>query len=41
MRSRVKKTIRHFKDQIRQRTRREVRVSTQKLVDQINPVIRG
>ncbi len=35
------KSIRHFKDQIRQRTRRKAPVSTQELIDQINPVIRG
>ena len=35
------KSIRHFKDQIRQRTRRKTPVSTQELIDQINPVIRG
>ena len=35
------KSIRHFKDQIRQRTRRNAPVSTQELIDQINPVIRG
>ena len=35
------KSIRHFKDQIRKRTRRKAPVSTQELIDQINPVIRG
>ena len=35
------KSIRHFKDQIRQRTRRKAPVSTQELIDQINPVVRG
>ena len=35
------KSIRHFKDQIRQRTRRKAPVSTQELIDEINPIIRG
>ena len=35
------KTIQHFKDQIRARTRRKAPVSTQELIEQINPVIRG
>ena len=35
------KSIQHFKDQIRRRTRRKAPVSTQELIDQINPVIRG
>ena len=35
------KSIRHFKDQIRKRTRRKAPVSTQELIGQINPVIRG
>ena len=35
------KSIQHFKDQIRQRTCRKAPVSTQELIDQINPVIRG
>ncbi len=35
------KSIQHFKDQIRQRTRRKAPVSTQELIDEINPVIRG
>ena len=35
------KSIRHFKDQIRKRTRRKSPVSTQELVEEINPVIRG
>ena len=34
-------SVRHFKDQIRKRTRRKAPVSTQELVDQLNPVIRG
>ena len=36
-----KKSVRHFKDQIRKRTRRKSPVSTQELIDEINPVIRG
>lgn len=35
------KAIQHFKDQIRRRTRRKAPVSTQELIEQINPVIRG
>ncbi len=35
------KSVRHFKDQIRQRTRRKAPVSTQEMIDEINPVIRG
>ncbi len=35
------KSIQHFKDQIRQRTRRKAPVSTQELIAEINPVIRG
>ena len=35
------KSVRHFKDQIRKRTRRKAPVNTQELIDQINPVIRG
>jgi len=35
------KSIQHFKDQLRQRTRRKAPVSTQMLIEQINPVIRG
>ena len=35
------KSVRHFKDQIRRRTRRKAPVSTQQLIDDINPVIRG
>jgi RNA-directed DNA polymerase len=35
------KSIQHFKEQIRQRTRRKAPVSTPDLVTQINPVIRG
>jgi group II intron reverse transcriptase/maturase len=35
------KSIRHFKEQIRTRTRRKAPVSTQELIAEINPVIRG
>ena len=35
------KSVRHFKDQIRKRTRRKAPVSTQELIDNLNPVIRG
>jgi hypothetical protein len=35
------KSIQHFKDQIRRRTCRKAPVSTQQLIDDINPVIRG
>jgi RNA-directed DNA polymerase len=35
------KSIQHFMDQIRQRTCRKAPVSTEELIDQINPVIRG
>ena len=35
------KSIQHFMDQIRRRTCRKAPVSTEKLIDQINPVIRG
>jgi RNA-directed DNA polymerase len=35
------KSIQHFKEQIRQRTRRKAPVTTPELVAQINPVIRG
>ena len=35
------KSVQHFKDQIRKRTRRKAPVSTQKLINGINPVIRG
>jgi RNA-directed DNA polymerase len=35
------KSIRHFKEQIRARTRRKAPVKTQKLIDDLNPVIRG
>ena len=35
------KSIQHFKDQIRKRTNRKAPVTTQTLIEQINPVIRG
>lgn len=35
------KSVQHFMDQIRQRTCRKAPVSTEELIDQINPVIRG
>jgi RNA-directed DNA polymerase len=35
------KSLRHFQDQIRRRTRRKAPVSTRELIDQINPVIPG
>lgn len=35
------KSVEHFKDQIRKRTRRKAPVSTQQLIVEINPVIRG
>ena len=35
------KSVQHFKDQIRQRTCRKAPVSTQELIAQMNPVIRG
>jgi group II intron reverse transcriptase/maturase len=35
------KSVRHFKDQIRQLTRRRAPVSTEELIEQINPVVRG
>jgi RNA-directed DNA polymerase len=35
------KSIQHFKDQIRGRTRRKAPVSTQEIIAEINPVIRG
>lgn len=36
-----KKSIQHFKDQIRKRTQRKAPVSTQELINEINPIIRG
>lgn len=35
------KTIQHFKDQVRQLTRRKAPVTTEELIEQINPVLRG
>ena len=35
------RSIEHFKDQIRKRTRRNAPVSTPELIDAINPIIRG
>ena len=35
------KSINHFKEQIRKRTRRKAPVTTQQLIEEINPVIRG
>ena len=35
------KSIQHFKDQIRRRTRRKAPLGTQELIERINPVIRG
>ena len=35
------KSIRHFRDQIRRLTRRNAPVSTQELIKQVNPVVRG
>ena len=35
------RSIRHFKDQIRRRTRRNAPVRTQDVIDEINPIIRG
>ena len=35
------KSIDHFKEQIRKRTRRKAPLSTKELIDEINPVIRG
>lgn len=35
------KSVHHFKDQIRRRTRRTVPGSTRELIERINPVIRG
>ncbi|OPX97788.1 MAG: Group II intron-encoded protein LtrA [Syntrophorhabdus sp. PtaB.Bin006] len=35
------KSIRHFREQIRVRTRRKAPIKTQALIEQINPVIRG
>ena len=38
---RRKRSIGQFKDQIRKRTRRRAPITTQELIDEINPVIRG
>jgi len=35
------RSIQHFKDQVRQLTRRKAPVSTEELIQQINPVLRG
>ena len=35
------KSIQHFKEQVRRRTRRKAPVSTQELIREINPVLRG
>ncbi len=35
------KSLEHFKDQIRKRTRRKAPLSTLQLIDEINPIIRG
>ena len=35
------KSIDHFKDQIRKRTRRKAPLTTKELIDEINPIIRG
>jgi len=35
------KSVQHFKEQIRRRTRRKAPVSTRELIEQINPIIRG
>jgi RNA-directed DNA polymerase len=35
------KSIRHFKDQIRRRTRRSVPLTTEELIKEINPIVRG
>ena len=35
------KSVDHFKEQVRCRTRRKASVSTQELIEQVNPVIRG
>jgi len=35
------KSIRHFKDQVRRLTRRRVPVTTEELIQRINPVLRG
>ena len=35
------KSIRHFMDQVRRRTRRNAPVSTRELIEQVNPIVRG
>jgi RNA-directed DNA polymerase len=35
------KSIRHFKDQIRRRTRRRAPLTTEELIQEINPIVRG
>jgi RNA-directed DNA polymerase len=35
------KSLEHFKEQIRQRTRRKAPLKTQELIEELNPVIRG
>lgn len=35
------KSIRHFKDQIRRRTRRRAPLTTEELIKEINPIVRG
>lgn len=35
------KSIEHFKEQIRRRTRRKAPVSTREMIDELNPIIRG
>jgi hypothetical protein len=35
------KSLQHFKEQIRKRTRRKAPVSIEELIDELNPVIRG
>ena len=37
----TQKSLRHFKDQVRSRTRRKAPVSTEVLIEQLNPVLRG
>lgn len=35
------RSVQHFREQIRRKTRRKAPVSTQELIDEINPIIRG
>ena len=37
----TQKSLRHFQDQVRSRTRRKAPVSTEVLIEQLNPVLRG